>query len=104
MAVVTPVGFATNIMLIKYMVNKRQFNVPNLPVGSMSLVSFILALVLLIFYRKDDRLDKSLLTIGPLGGIVNCLGILSVNRAVTLGPAGPVSALASTSTIMLTIV
>lgn len=42
--------------------------------------------------------------IGTFGAIINTLGLISINKACTIGPLGPVNALNATSTIMFSIV
>lgn len=59
-----------------------------------------------ILLTRLDEPDFSprLLLIGTLGSIVNIVGLSMINKAITLGPIGAVSALTNLSTVMFSIV
>ena len=55
-------------------------------------------------YCFGHQFDLELYIIGTFGGILNTIGIVFYNKAISQGPLGEVSALAAIETIMFTTV
>lgn len=64
----------------------------------------MLMTVVAVVYWVTVEFDLTVFLIGFFGSIINNVGIVICNLAYTYGPAGPVAALACTSTIALTVV
>ncbi len=101
-AVMTPIGFALNAMLVKYLTTERNMDPSVLSYGSFTLVNFVI-LIIAIIYWSTNEFDTRLFLIGLFGSFFNTLGIVCAMLSVTKGPAGPATALRYVSTIMLTV-
>jgi len=101
--VVTPMIFALNDILSKHLINDRGMDSFKITYGNMTIVSFLLTMYALVYFQTNP-FDRSLLSAGFLGAIFNTSGIAFIIYAISIGPAGPVSALASSNTIPLTII
>ena len=103
MAVFTPFLFASSGLQMKNMCLNRGFNAFKVNFLSYAFVGAILFGVL-ISRMNDPDFSQKFLVIGTIGSIINTLGLVSINRACSSGPLGPVNALSSSSTIMFSIV
>ncbi|CDW83526.1 UNKNOWN [Stylonychia lemnae] len=102
-AVITPLVFAVNGIQIKNMVTHHGFDVIKVNFLCYGIGGVGLFIVLLTKIQADDFSDYYF-TVGAIGSIINTLGLVSINKACTIGPLGPVNALSATSTIMFSIV
>lgn len=88
---------------MKFLVGKLKFDPSDISFGGYMIVNTLIVIGG-IFYWTFVEFDWKVFVIGFFGSIINNLGIVAINHAFSCGPAGPIAALSSTSTIMLTIV
>lgn len=91
-AVFTPLLFTSSGLLSKHMCLKRGFE----PFKQLYFAYFCAGLFLfsILLTRLDQpNFSPRLLLIGTLGSIINIIGLSMINKAITLGPIGAVSAL-----------
>jgi hypothetical protein len=70
------------------MVEDKYFNASTLSFSAMGFVGF-LTFIVFIFYVIYYGVNVRLLTIGFVGSIINCVGIVCSSNAASKGPAGP---------------
>ena len=102
--VVTPMFFSTNGVLTKHLTSKEiGFDATNISFTSYLFVNIFL-LILAIPYWCLVTFDQKLFWIGLFGSIINVLGLVSIQNALSKGPAGPVSAIAAVSCLLVVII
>ena len=102
--IITPMAFTANGMIIKSLTSERMgFNPSNLSFGAYFIVNCIV-MVGAVYYWINYEFDSYLLIVGLIGSMINTCGIALIQNALATGPAGPASALASASNILLVIV
>jgi hypothetical protein len=74
------------------LVIKRGFDPLNLSFGSLSLLGVIL-LGALFYFKGLNEISAHFLVIGTVSSILNTLGGVSIVKASSVGPLGPVNAL-----------
>lgn len=104
--VLTPVFFTINGMLTKHLTGHRRkgakpltseekrrvFAPDNLSFTSYIVVNIIVLVAAIPYWVLYD-FDESLFWTGIIGSVINTLGLVSVQNALSTGPTGPVSAL-----------
>eukprot|EP00356_Strombidium_inclinatum_P000909 CAMPEP_0170512328 /NCGR_PEP_ID=MMETSP0208-20121228/66789_1 /TAXON_ID=197538 /ORGANISM="Strombidium inclinatum, Strain S3" /LENGTH=203 /DNA_ID=CAMNT_0010795947 /DNA_START=362 /DNA_END=970 /DNA_ORIENTATION=+ len=102
--VITPMSFTANGMLVKHLTgDKMKFDPSTLSFSAYFSVN-ILILIAAVWYWVKIEFDMYLFIVGLIGSIINTLGIASIQNAIACGPAGPASALAACSNILLVII
>ena len=102
--VVTPMCFTANGMLVKHLTGpKMGFDASILSFSSYLVVNLIIVIVAIVYWVKVE-FDTYLFIVGMIGSIINTLGITSIQNALSCGPAGPVSALAACSNLLLVVI
>lgn len=84
------------------------FNPKRIQMGSATLVSSFVLVAGLLFWKWNEEspelsFDLNLFYWGLFGSIINIMGITSLQVAISMGPAGPISAFVSMSNVLLTI-
>mmetsp|Transcript_13938 Transcript_13938/g.23705 ORF Transcript_13938/g.23705 Transcript_13938/m.23705 type:complete len:227 (-) Transcript_13938:15-695(-) len=104
--VLTPVTFAIQGLFVKHLSDeKMKFDPSTLTFSTCQVVCTINLLVGLTYYwRFVEEFDGYLFLTGSLGSILDTAAITAVQTAFALGPAGPVAALASINSIILTVI
>jgi len=104
-AVITPLAFTINGVLTKHLTTKEKnpFNASNLSFSSYLIVN-ILMMICAIPYWILVSFSLRLFVIGLIGGLINTCGLVCVQNAMAVGPAGPVSAVVAISNLLLVIV
>lgn len=101
---ITPCFFTSNGILTKHLTGpKVNFNPSRLSFSSYFIVNFII-MIYAIIYWQSHPFDSYLFWFGLAGSIVNTLGIVCIQNALSLGPAGPVSAMAASASFFLVII
>jgi hypothetical protein len=96
LGVLTPIGFIFENIFIKTLTSEEiGFNATRVSFQAYLMANIIFGIVG-IFYYSDHVFDFRLLWVGSAGSIIVTLGIVCINNAFSLGPAGPCSAIAST--------
>lgn len=103
LAIITPFIFSASNFLNKFLTVNRGFDAFKFSFLSYALVGGILTVPLLMKLGTPD-FDYQYMMIGGIGSIINTLGLVSISKACTVGPLGPVSALSNSSTVMFSIV
>jgi drug/metabolite transporter (DMT)-like permease len=102
--VITPCMFCTNGMFTKKILSPEiGFDASNISFSAFGVVN-VLVLCAAIPYWINVSFNQYLLWVGGVGAIINTLGLVCIQNALKLGPAGPVSAIAATSTVLLVII
>ena len=101
---VTPMSFCTNGMLTKYITQERIGFNPSRLSFNVYLVVNIIVLIFAIPYWQSTSIDMHLFWLGLVGSIINTLGIVCIQNALSNGPAGPISALAATPSFFLVVI
>lgn len=95
LALFISIPFTTSSLLNKYLTGpKRKFNTWKLSFGAEAFVGFFLTIGLLVkIAGNPDFFSWRFIAIGTVGGIFHTLAVVLINKAYTLGPLGPVSAM-----------
>jgi drug/metabolite transporter (DMT)-like permease len=102
--IVTPIAFTVSGMLTKHLSSERVgFDISTLAFTCYLVVN-VVVLIIAIPYWSSYGFSKYLFWMGLVGSIVNTLGIVCIQNAMSRGPGGPVSAIASVSCILLVII
>lgn len=104
--IITPIGFSTNAMLTKHLISQKVgFDATTLAFSSQFVVNVIVLIAGIIYWSSSAQktFEPILFWYGLFGSAFNSLGIVCVQNAVALGPAGPAQALATTCCLLLTI-
>ena len=102
--VFTPVFFSLNGVLTKHITSEKiGFDATNITFTAYLLVNIFL-LIFAIPYWTIVNFDKKLFWIGLFGSVINVLGLVCIQNALAKGPAGPVSAIAAVSTLLVVII
>jgi len=106
---VTPIGFATNAILVRFLTIELQFDAKKLQFSAATLMSSItLSCALLFWYLNPNNYYTSFniqtFWWGFFGSIINILGLVSLQFAISRGPVGPVSAFVSISNVLFTVI
>jgi len=101
-----PILFSTNGLFTKHLCGERvKFDASTLTFSSTLLACLVNLLVAVCYYWiKVEQFDFNLLWFGFIGSLLDTIGVTSFQVAIANGPAGPVCALASLNTILLTII
>ena len=115
--VLTPIFFTTNGALTKHLTGHRRKGAKPLTAeeqrrvfdaGNLSftayLVTNVIVLIAAIPYWVIVDFDFNLFWIGIVGAVINTLGLVSVQVALSSGPSGPVSALTTVQNVALVII
>lgn len=86
---VTPVFFTLNGLLTVHLTSKTGFNSSRISFNSYFIVNVIITIVA-VFYYQTHYFDMNLFWVGLFGSIVNTLGIVCIQNALSTGPCGPV--------------
>ena len=104
--VACPVLFAVQGMFMKHLAAESVgFDCRTLTFATSGLLNSIcLLFALTVYWRRIEKFDSYLFGVGLVGSIIDISSYASVFTALALGPAGPVAALSSVSSILLTII
>ena len=105
---ITPLGFATNAIFARFLTYELRFDPKRLQFSAGTVMSIIVqAIAILFWYYNPNDIYKSfsinLFWWGFFGSIINILGLVSLQFALSKGPAGPISAFVSLSNVLLTL-
>jgi hypothetical protein len=105
--VITPLGFATNAIFVRFLTYELNFDPKRLQFSAGTWMSIINLSIAVVFwhYNPNDHYKSFNLTLfwwGFGGSIINILGLVSLQSALSKGPAGPISAFVSLSNVLLT--
>lgn len=101
---VTPMTFCSNGILTKHITHPRiGFNASRLSFNVYFAVN-LLIMIYAIIYWQNNPFNSYLFWMGLVGSIINTLGIVCIQNALSRGPAGPISALAATPSFFLVII
>lgn len=102
--VVTPIFFTISGYLTKQLCDSNVgFNPSTLSFSSYFGVNSLI-LIFALFYWNTVAFSHYLFWLGMVGSIINTFGIVFMQNAVANGPAGPASALAAVSNLLLVII
>ena len=106
---VTPIGFATNALFVRFLTIELRFDAKKLQFSAATIMSTLtLACAIVFWYFNPHDFYKSfniyLFWWGFLGSIINILGLVSLQFAISTGPAGPISAFVSISNVLFTVI
>jgi drug/metabolite transporter (DMT)-like permease len=100
----TPCMFCTNGMFTKKVFSPEVgFDASNCSFTAYGLVN-VIVLFFAVPYWVNTSYNNELFWVGMFGSIINCIGLVCIQNALTMGPAGPVSAIAASSCILLVII
>lgn len=107
--IVTPIGFATNAIFVRFLTKELRFDAKKLQFSAATLMSSITLICALIFwsftpFNYFTSFNKYLFWWGFFGSIINILGLVSLQFAISRGPAGPISAFISISNVLFTVI
>lgn len=102
-AILSPITFATSSMLIKYMANVKAMPVSLVSFTSFTIVNTLLMIAGIIYWATTD-FNQGVFWIGLVGSIINNLAIVLIGYTLSIGPAGPVAAITTVQTIILTVI
>lgn len=100
----TPLCFTASGMLTKHCCNEKIGFKPQRLAFQSCLIVNVIIIIVGSFYWTKIGFNKELMVDGIAGSIINTLGISTIQIALSLGPAGPVSAIASFSNLFLVFV
>lgn len=101
---ITPCSFTSNGVLTKHLTSEKVgFNPSRISFSAYLLVNLIV-LVFAIPYWVKIEYSSYLFWVGFAGSIINTLGIVSIQIALSCGPAGPISAIAAVASILLVVI
>ena len=102
---VTPTFFTANGMLTKHLTGrlKYPFDPSTLSFGAYLITNLIILIGAIVFW-VDVIFSSKLFWIGLIGSFINTIGIVCIQNAITTGPAGPASAIAALSCLLLVII
>eukprot|EP00347_Sterkiella_histriomuscorum_P017226 403350201 len=103
LAVFTPFIFAASGLQMKNMCVNRGLDAFKVNFLSYAIIGAIL-FGILVTRMGTPEFSQEYFIIGGIGSIINTLGLVSIGKACTIGPLGPVNALSSSSTVMFSIV
>jgi drug/metabolite transporter (DMT)-like permease len=99
-----PFGYTAWAMLAKHLTSERiGFDAMNVTFSTISTVNFCVLIGSLFYFGHFGEFDTYLFTIGLVGSFLDTLGIVFITRAFSSGPAGLISALATSTNLFLTI-
>ena len=104
--ILTPVCFCASNVLLKYLTDEEKgirFNGSTLSMSAISLVNAILVIFAIVYWQSHE-FDHDLFWIGFGGSIINTVGLVCINIAISCGPMGPVSSIGACSNILLVLV
>ena len=102
--VCTPITFTANSMLTKHLsIHQANFNASTISFSSYLVVN-IIVIIFAIPYWCLVEFSPYLFWVGFFGALINTLGLVCVQIAVSIGPAGPVSAIGACSNPALVII
>lgn len=102
--IITPCMFCTNGMFSKKVFSPSVgFDASNLSFMSYGIVN-VIVLAFAIPYWVNKDFNNYLFWVGAAGSIINTLGLVCIQNALAIGPAGPISAIAACSSILLVII
>lgn len=99
--VITPLSFTANQMLAKsFRRGPVKFNIQEISFMGFLVVNIFILLPTLYYWIFID-FNKRLFIVGFFGSIINTFGKVCIQNAVSLGPAGPASALLAMNSLIL---
>ena len=102
--VVTPIFFTISGYLTKNLTDvKVGFHPSTLSFSAYFIVNMLILIFALIYWTMYD-FSHYLFWLGMVGSIINTVGIVCMGNAVAFGPAGPASALAAVSNLLLVVI
>ena len=103
--IITPMSFTTNGILTKTLTNDRiKFDPSTLSFGSYFIVNIMVLIVAIPYWYSNGNFSQYLFWMGFVGSVINTLGIVCIQNALSCGPAGPISALAASASFFLVII
>ena len=98
--VVTPVFFSINGVLTKHLTSEKVgFNPTKISFSSYVYVNLALLFVAVPYWLKV-HFSPWLFCIGFIGSVINVIGLVCLQNALSQGPAGPVSAITATAALL----
>ena len=92
-------------MLAKHLTSERiGFDALNVTFSTISAVNVLVMILSIFYFANVGKFDAYLFGIGLAGSFFDTLGIVCITRAFSCGPAGLISALATSTNLFLTIV
>jgi len=101
---ITPCSFTSNGVLTKHLTSEKVGFNPSRISFSAYLIVNILVLLFAIPYWVKVEFSAYLFWVGFAGSIINTLGIVSIQNALSCGPAGPISAIAAVASVLLVVI
>ena len=102
--IITPISFTANSMLTKHLsVHQVGFNASQFSFSSYLVVN-VIVLIVAIPYWCLVEFSSYLFWVGLFGALINTLGLVCVQNAVSVGPAGPVAAICAISNLAMVII
>ena len=96
--------FTTNGILTKHLTSERiNFNASTISFSAYFIVNLIV-IICAIPYWVIFGFSTYLFWLGLIGSIINTLAIVCIQNALSLGPAGPVSAIIAVGSVLLVII
>lgn len=110
-AIITPLGFAVNAQFVMFLTSELNFDTKSIKRWQFSAATVMstitLAIAAVFWYFNPDSyyfsFNLNLFWWGLGGSVINILGIVSLQIAISTGPAGPISAFVSLSNVFLTV-
>lgn len=101
---ITPISFTTNGVLTKHLTSDRvNFNASTLSFNAYLVVNALVLLVAVPYWSLVE-FDLRMFWIGLVGSVLNTLGIVCIQNALSCGPAGPTSAIVALASILLVVI
>ena len=92
-------------MLAKHLTSERiGFDPLHVTFTTISTVNLFVLVASIFYFAHVGEFDTYLFVIGLVGSFLDALGIVCITKAFSCGPAGLISALATTTNLFLTIV
>ena len=92
-------------MLAKHLTSARiGFDALNVTFSTISAVNTLVLILSIFYFVNIGKFDTYLFGIGLVGSFFDTLGIVCITRAFSCGPAGLISAIATSTNLFLTIV
>mmetsp|Transcript_13146 Transcript_13146/g.22239 ORF Transcript_13146/g.22239 Transcript_13146/m.22239 type:complete len:223 (+) Transcript_13146:669-1337(+) len=99
--IITPISFTANQMLAKsFRRGPVKFNIQQISFMGFLVVN-IIVLFPTVYYWIFVDFNLRLFVVGIIGSIINTFGKVCIQNAVSLGPAGPASALLAMNSLIL---
>ena len=98
-------GYTSWSMLSKHITSERiGFDALNVTFTTISTVNFLTAIVAICYFNQVGGFNMKLFWIGMVGSFFDTLGIVAITKAFSCGPAGLISALCTSTNILLTLI